>query len=268
MNRHDRRAAAAAKGVQRFSPKPLKTMFPVDVVTGKYAFYDLTTNWSNVVPHLDDPEANEILARDFSHYTYGRFGIEFDEGKLPCDYEIYDNREHAVSTPPYWRYVKEGACHWLVNFNLRIANLVLPDRQWRIINSDMHSTVWDGSTTLFDFLGQALFGNADETFDMARGVRDDLPRVSSKTLDIGVELDRLYAHPSVFDMAYRVGDFDDFLSRLPVPLRPGFVKLREHYEAWQTMRNTYAVDDRTPYDLFWGNKKNIAMLKSLTPLGP
>ena len=42
-------------------------------------------------------------------------------------------------------------CHWLVNFSLRLAERVDPDRPWRIITSDSHSTVWDGYDLLFDF---------------------------------------------------------------------------------------------------------------------
>ena len=40
--------------------------------------------------------------------------------------------------------MKHAACHWLVNFALELAQLVEPDRKWRIITSDKHSTVWDG----------------------------------------------------------------------------------------------------------------------------
>jgi hypothetical protein len=49
--------------------------------------------------------------------------------------------------------------------NLRLATLVLPDRQWRIVTSQRHSTVWYGDDTLFDFNGQALFKNTDEAFE-------------------------------------------------------------------------------------------------------
>ena len=31
------------------------------------------------------------------------------------------------------------ACHWLVNFNLTLAQLVIPERKWRIVTGD-HST--------------------------------------------------------------------------------------------------------------------------------
>jgi hypothetical protein len=55
----------------------------------------------------------------------------------------------------------------LVNFNLRLAMLVEPDRQWRILTSRMHSTVWDGKSTLFDFNFQALGISPDESFKIA-----------------------------------------------------------------------------------------------------
>jgi hypothetical protein len=46
--------------------------------------------------------------------------------------------------------VKHAACHWLVNFALRLAILAEPARPWQIVSSQAHSTVWDGQSTLFD----------------------------------------------------------------------------------------------------------------------
>src|SRR5262245_35621054 len=36
------------------------------------------------------------------------------------------------------------ACYWEVNLALRLAMLVEPSKEWRIIYCDDHSTVWDG----------------------------------------------------------------------------------------------------------------------------
>ena len=69
--------------------------------------------------------------------------------------------------PRFWLYVKHAACHWLVNFNLALAQTALPKQQWRIITSDAHSTVWDGAETLFEFNHQALGVDPDECFTMA-----------------------------------------------------------------------------------------------------
>lgn len=80
-----------------------------------------------------------------------------------CDW--YCNRKGR--RPAYWNYVKHGACHWLVNFNLKLAMLVEPERDWRIITSDDHSSVWDGKNTLFDFNFSALGVHPDECFLIA-----------------------------------------------------------------------------------------------------
>ena len=42
-----------------------------------------------------------------------------------------------------------------------------PDREWRIVTSDEHSTVWDGNNTLFDINFSALGLEAEEAFDLA-----------------------------------------------------------------------------------------------------
>ena len=131
-------------------------------------YYDLKKNWHRVKPHLEDKELNDILVRDFNQFTFGRWGRKFTHGDLPCEFESCDwDWEHRGRRPGYWRYVKHGACHWLVNFNLRLATLVQPKKPWRIITSEDHSTVWDGNATLFDFNFQAFGIDPNECFDSA-----------------------------------------------------------------------------------------------------
>lgn len=76
--------------------------------------------------------------------------------------------------PAYWHYVKHAACHYLVNFNLELAQCVLPTEPWRIVTSQQHSTVWNGADLLFDFNFQALGIPADEAFAMARAAGEEL----------------------------------------------------------------------------------------------
>jgi hypothetical protein len=54
-----------------------------------------------------------------------------------------------------------------VNFSLRLATLVEPEKPWRIITSQKHSTVWDGGDTLFDFNFQAFGIDPNECFETA-----------------------------------------------------------------------------------------------------
>jgi hypothetical protein len=55
----------------------------------------------------------------------------------------------------------------LVNFTLRLAQMVEPRRRWRIITSREHSTVWDGEELLFDFNFQAMGIAPPECFKLA-----------------------------------------------------------------------------------------------------
>jgi hypothetical protein len=132
-------------------------------------YYDIPRHWTKkIVPHLDDERLNHVLVRDFNKYTQGLWGEPFTHGQFPREFESCDwSLEHRGPEPRYWRYVKHAACHWLVNFNLRLAQLVAPDRPWRIVTSDKHSTVWDGEETLFDFNFLALGVPPDECFRLA-----------------------------------------------------------------------------------------------------
>jgi len=131
-------------------------------------YYNLKKNWRRVRPHLGDKILNDILVRDFNKFTFGRWNKTFTYGDLPfafesCDWWFCRPRPH----PAFWRYVKHSACHWLVNFTLRLAMLVMPDRRWRILTSEQHSTVWDGEDTIFDFNFQAFGHDANECFEAA-----------------------------------------------------------------------------------------------------
>jgi hypothetical protein len=103
-------------------------------------YYNVNRNWQRkIAPHLCDETLNKILVEDFNKYTFGRWAQEFKPDEFPRDYEtcLWD-MEHRGPQPAFWRYVKHGACHWLVNFNLRLAQLVAPRKQWRIITSEEH----------------------------------------------------------------------------------------------------------------------------------
>jgi len=137
-------------------------------------YYDLVANWRKVAPHVETPAVQRVLIRDFNKLTYGQWRKPFLAGMKPCQFENCDWQiSRAGRRPAYWQYVKHSACHWLVNFNLVTAEHVLPDRPWRIITSDKHSTVWDGDEMLFDFNFQAFRVDPDECFELA--MDEELP---------------------------------------------------------------------------------------------
>lgn len=76
-------------------------------------------------------------------------------------------RNIGIMSPAYWKYCRHSACHWIVNFALKLAMLSEPSRKWRIISSQSHSTVWDGRQTLFDFNFQAMGIDAEECYEIA-----------------------------------------------------------------------------------------------------
>jgi len=132
-------------------------------------YYNLSRNWTRKIqPHLDNKQVKEVLVKDFNKFTYGRWNKRFTEGRFPFEFESCDwFIEHRGPWPRYWKYVKHAACHWLVNFALRLAMQAEPSRSWRIITSDKHSTVWDGKQTLFEFNFQAFGITPQECYDLA-----------------------------------------------------------------------------------------------------
>ena len=62
-----------------------------------------------------------------------------------------------------------GACHSLAPLYLWIARQAEPTTAWRIISSDAHSTVWDGSGQIFDPILEAMGIEPTEAFRRAGG---------------------------------------------------------------------------------------------------
>lgn len=132
-------------------------------------YYDIGRHWTkHIAPHLSNPVVQARLIEDFNKFTFGRWGQDFTAGMTPhqfetCDWWIF----HHGPMPRYWQYVKHSACHWLVNFNLVLAQFAVPDATWRIVTSDKHSTTWDGKDRLFDLNFLALDIAPDECFAVA-----------------------------------------------------------------------------------------------------
>ena len=102
-------------------------------------YFDFRKHWRRKCrPHLDNPDLKQQLDVDFALYCEGRqdqcraMGYEsaawsYNPHRFPRDYESCDwSCGHRGPEPDYWRYVKHGACHWLANFQLRLAQLVYP----------------------------------------------------------------------------------------------------------------------------------------------
>jgi hypothetical protein len=136
---------------------------------GRLQYYDLKENWPKVKPHLANKALTTMLVRDFNKFTYGRWRERFEHGRFPAEFESSDWQcFHRGRRPAFWKYTCSGACHWLVNFALRLAMLVEPRKPWRIITSPRHSTVWDGANTVFEFNFQAFGIEAAECLSLAR----------------------------------------------------------------------------------------------------
>lgn len=133
-------------------------------------YYPFTRKWHRIRPHLTNPAFREILERDFNKYTYGLWRERFGVGQLPIEFEGCGWACERRGRPPaYWHFVKHAACHWLVNANLKLAELSEPKSAWRILTSQAHSTVWDGVSTLFDMNFSALQVPPAEAFALAFG---------------------------------------------------------------------------------------------------
>ena len=145
-----------------------------------FRYYPLARNWTKIIkPVFESAEAQAILFRDYKKYIKGkqhnlnkmygdngedtRVSWNYKKKDMPRDWDSVDWRYDRVGRPPaYDQYVCWGGCHWVVNTLLYTACEVYPETDWRIITSDMHSTVWDGGHLFFDLNYMALKLSSEE----------------------------------------------------------------------------------------------------------
>lgn len=164
----------------------------MDARTRSLGCFDIACLWPRIEPHLDTKAVREALRRDFNAFTRDMYNKPFKEGKVPLDYHPIDPlRRRQLKRHPFLKYVRVGACRHLVNFQLRLAQAVFPDRAWRIMAGPMHSTVWDGDHVFFDLLSYAQQIPPSQIYAMGGGERHDLP-VGSEA-----EVGRLIMKPEV-----------------------------------------------------------------------
>src|SRR6476469_89086 len=103
-------------------------------------YFDPQKNWPRIYRYLKMPIVRKTLTRDFNKFTLGRWNQKFTDENVPAEFESCDwtdDRSEELGmrgrNPAYWRYVKHAASHRLVNFNLRLAEQVEPERTWCIV---------------------------------------------------------------------------------------------------------------------------------------
>lgn len=142
-------------------------------------YYPIQKRWHRIGPIYRSAEAKRIWYPEMIAYAdsrgWGRRTVEEETNVLPnlrpahfdsCDWRFVQ-RGRPGPAPTYWEYVCHGACHWLVNLSLFVAQRAESARPWRIVQSDRHSTVWDGDQTLWDANFLALDVDADEAWALA-----------------------------------------------------------------------------------------------------
>ena len=141
-------------------------------------YYPIQKQWKKLKPIDKSEPFCEIAHMEMERYAENRanhYGYKFKPTKYspqitPSDYETCDWRYMTGRRgrhPAFWDYVCHGACHWTAPLGLIVAQVALPERDWVLVTSKQHTTVWDSEHTIMDANFLALNINVAEAWKMA-----------------------------------------------------------------------------------------------------
>lgn len=114
-----------------------------------------------------------------------------------CDWR-FDRDPHRMGpSPHFWKYACHSACHYVCDLALYVAMKAYPEVQWRVVSSQLHSTVWNGSEAkpvLFDINFHAIGVAPSEAWELA---------ISGKVLPPGKPLRPWCSNKNLFTPGFK-----------------------------------------------------------------
>lgn len=143
-----------------------------DALRANLQYVDIEKHWPKIRPLAE--ESKDIWLPQMLEWeaerqleALDRFGYmiwEVDPVRdCPADFDHHPWRWRRKGRhPQFWDNVCSGACHFLANLNIHLAEQVFTNFEWRIVKSGMHSTCWNGDHLVFDMTYLALGAPIDE----------------------------------------------------------------------------------------------------------
>lgn len=126
-------------------------------------YFDVSKHWNKLNPIYESNEIKEFVLLQLNEYLEVKAeddGYTFKpltEFEYPYLYNmdcwICNGRKRRLK---YFNWVLHRACHYMAPVNLEVIAEAFPNKEWRLVNSDFHSTVWDGERTVYDLNYKAL----------------------------------------------------------------------------------------------------------------
>jgi hypothetical protein len=145
-------------------------------------YIDPVRHWPQLRPIFETEEVQKLIALEMLDYTMrSDYAKQILTNLLPEDPakwrpHLIDNCDWRCGRRPagYHDYVCHGWCHWGARVNLLVANRWRPKKDWRMVHSQKHATVYDGEGNLFDMQFAALRVPTAECWKLAttRGRKD------------------------------------------------------------------------------------------------
>ena len=140
-------------------------------------YFDVSRYWKILNPIYESNLIKEIALYEMNCHRENISKIhnfafkETESFEYPKRFDSCDWRFSRKGRPPLFdNWICHAACHWIANINAAVVMEAFPVRAWRVINSDYHSTVWDGKSTIYD---TNFYGLKIPIEDVIKGINQD-----------------------------------------------------------------------------------------------
>ena len=135
----------------------------------RWHYFDIGAYWPSIKPVLETDEAQQLIRMELNSFIISRamgHGLNrprtveecYPNNRLilpvfvdSCDWRFEPSPDNDfgndVDLPEWFDYACHAACHWVANIAMYIVGTLQIPGDWRIIEGDRHSTVWDGAYT-------------------------------------------------------------------------------------------------------------------------
>jgi hypothetical protein len=128
---------------------------PLDCV-----YFPIEKCWQELSPIFESETIRELTRYEMNSFLVARWEVKGKTDDLilhkTFKYPVEFDEADWARTHQYHAWVCSASCHFMCNVNLAVLKIYQPEKDWKLIFSRKHSTIWDGDHLIYDMQSLAL----------------------------------------------------------------------------------------------------------------